>query len=55
MGDNAHDWIGSKRWEKVHILSHELYNLGHMYEAAAAPYRATGKKSLLDVAIVQTW
>lgn len=31
--------------------SHELYNIGHMYEAAVAHYRATGKRTLLDVAI----
>ena len=31
-------------------LSHELYNLGHMYEAAAAHFSATGKKNFLDVA-----
>jgi DUF1680 family protein len=31
--------------------SHELYNVGHMYEAAAAYYYATGKRSLLDVAL----
>ena len=49
-GDNSHDWIGT-RWEKVHELSHELYNLGHLFEAAAAHYQATGKRSLLDVAI----
>jgi len=30
---------------------HELYNVGHMYEAAVAHFRATGKRSLLDVAI----
>jgi uncharacterized protein len=30
--------------------SHELYNLGHMYEAAAAHYEATGQKNFLDVA-----
>lgn len=51
MGDNSHPWIGSKRWEFTHILSHELYNLGHMYEAAAAHYQATGKRSFLDIAI----
>jgi uncharacterized protein len=49
-GDNAHPWIG-KRWEKVHELSHELYNLGHLFEAAAAHFQATGKRTLLDVAI----
>ena len=31
-------------------MSHELYNLGHMYEAAAAHYEATGEKNFLDVA-----
>lgn len=30
--------------------SHELYNLGHMYEAAAAHYEATGQTNFLDVA-----
>jgi DUF1680 family protein len=30
--------------------SHELYNVGHMYEAAAAHYEATGNPSFLDVA-----
>lgn len=30
--------------------SHELYNVGHLYEAAAAHYQATGRKNLLDVA-----
>lgn len=51
MGDNSHDWIGSKRWEKTHILSHELYNLGHMYEAGVAYYQATGKRNLLDICL----
>lgn len=37
------------RWDNLGE-SHELYNLGHMYEAAAAHYLATGKKSFLDVA-----
>lgn len=31
--------------------SHELYNVGHMYEAAVAHYRATGKRTFLDIAI----
>jgi len=31
--------------------SHELYNAGHLYEAAVAYYRATGKRQLLDVAV----
>lgn len=42
-------WWGSSRWEKVN--SHELYNSGHLYEAAVAHYKATGKRTLLDVAI----
>ena len=42
-------WWGSSRWEKLN--SHELYNSGHLYEAAVAHYRATGKRTLLDVAI----
>jgi DUF1680 family protein len=31
--------------------SHELYNVGHMYEAAVAHYIATGKPDFLDVAV----
>lgn len=31
--------------------SHELYNVGHLYEAAVAYWQATGKRKLLDVAI----
>lgn len=51
MGENGHEWIGKKRWEKVDDLSHELYNLGHFYEAATAYYQATGKRKILDIAI----
>ena len=32
------------------LHSHELYNMGHMYEGAIAYYRATGKRKWLDVA-----
>lgn len=46
-----HNWAGSKRWELEGVDSHELYNLGHLYEAAVAHYQATGKRSLLDIAI----
>jgi DUF1680 family protein len=42
-------WWGHSRWEKIN--SHELYNSGHLYEAAVAHYKATGKRTLLDVAI----
>lgn len=31
-------------------FSHELYNMGHLYEAAVAYYQATGKRNLLAVA-----
>ncbi len=41
---------GDTRWSYL-IHSHELYNVGHMYEAAVAFYQATGKRLLLDVAI----
>lgn len=46
-----HGWAGTKRWEMVEINSHELYNLGHLCEAAVAHFYATGKRSLLDIAI----
>jgi DUF1680 family protein len=46
-----HPWIGTNRWELESVDSHELYNLGHLYEAAVAHYQATGKRTLLDVAI----
>lgn len=51
MGEKSHPWAGSKRWELVDDLSHELYNLGHFYEAATAWYQATGKREILDIAI----
>lgn len=51
MGDSGHAWIGTERWENVDDLSHELYNLGHFYEAATAYYQATGKRKILDIAI----
>ncbi|MDD8020767.1 MAG: glycoside hydrolase family 127 protein [Acidobacteriota bacterium] len=44
------DWVAGKRWENEE-RSHELYNLGHLYEAAVAHYQATGKKTLLKVAL----
>ncbi len=48
---HLHPWAGKKRWEKDPDGSHELYNSGHLYEAASAHYLATGKRTLLDVAI----
>ena len=46
-----HEWAGGKRWSKEEDLSHELYNLGHMVEAAIAHYQATGSRKFLDIAI----
>jgi DUF1680 family protein len=48
---NPHRWAGKERWELERDDSHELYNLGHLYEAAVAHYQATGKRTLLDIAI----
>jgi len=45
-----HPWIGDKRWVNEEVLSHELYNCGHLYEAAVAHYQSTGKKTLLNIA-----
>lgn len=41
MGDEPYSWV---------LHSHELYNMGHMYEAAIAYYRSTGKDKWLKVA-----
>jgi DUF1680 family protein len=49
--DNPHRWAGKERWELEKEDGHELYNLGHLYEAAVAYYQATGKRTLLDVAL----
>lgn len=46
-----HEWVGEKRWVKDSVLSHELYNAGHLYEAAFAHYNATGKRNLLNIAL----
>ncbi len=45
-------WVkpSSKRWGSLES-SHELYNSGHLFEAAAAHYYATGKRNFLDIAI----
>ena len=42
-------WYGKGRWDRLN--SHELYNCGHLYEAAVAHFQATGKRSLLDIAL----
>jgi DUF1680 family protein len=41
---------GEERWSNL-PSSHELYNVGHMYEAAVAYTLATGKRNFLDVAL----
>jgi hypothetical protein len=49
--EHPHRWAGQKRWELEKVDSHELYDLGHLYEAAVAHFQATGKRTLLDVAL----
>jgi len=44
-------WAGKERWVNESILSHELYNSGHLFEAAAAHYQATGKRNFLNIAL----
>jgi len=41
---------GQERWSNLRV-SHELYNVGHMYEAAVAHYAATGERTFLDIAL----
>ncbi|HLH55816.1 MAG TPA: glycoside hydrolase family 127 protein [Verrucomicrobiae bacterium] len=48
--EHPHDWSGPQRWLKDPDESHELYNAGHLFEAAAAHYQATGKTNLLSIA-----
>jgi uncharacterized protein len=42
------EMCGKARWS--HKNSHELFNMGHLYEAAVAYYEATGRRELLNVA-----
>ncbi len=44
------DREGLTRWSHLRV-NHELYNVGHLYEAAAAHFQATGRRNLLDVAL----
>jgi len=41
---------GKERWSNLRV-SHELYNVGHMYEAAVAHFQATGEKGFLNIAV----
>ena len=46
------EWLKpGPRWVLELQGSHELYNAGHLYEAAYAHFRATGKRTLLAVAL----
>jgi DUF1680 family protein len=47
----AHKWVGQERWVKDPELSHELYDLGHLYEAGTAYYLAKGETNLLNVCL----
>lgn len=45
------EWVpGGPRWDHLEI-SHELYNSGHLFEAASAYHWATGKDNLLNIAL----
>ena len=48
--EHPHQWSGKRRWEKEEDLSHELYDLGHMVDAACAHYQATGSDKFLNIA-----
>lgn len=48
--ENPAPGAGRERW--IHLQgSHELYNSGHLFEAAVAYYEATGKRNFLDIAV----
>lgn len=49
VGNPLVNEMGNRPYSYV-IHSHELYNMGHLYEAAVAYARATGKVKLLEVA-----
>ena len=48
---HPHPWSGPKRWLNDPDSSHELYDAGHLFEAAAAHYSATGETNLLNIAL----
>ncbi|MDP4240040.1 MAG: glycoside hydrolase family 127 protein [Bacteroidota bacterium] len=48
---HPHSWSGKDRWVNESVMSHELYNSGHLFEAASAHYLATGKKDFLRIAL----
>jgi DUF1680 family protein len=48
---HPHPWSGPERWVNENDNSHELYDSGHMFEAAAAHFLATGKRNFLNIAL----
>lgn len=48
LGHTAREVMGDKPYSFV-VHSHELYNMGHLYEAAVAYYQATSKDNLLKI------
>ena len=50
MRNPSNYWGSGKKPYTNVLFSHELYNMGHMYEGAIAYYRATGKRKWLDIA-----
>jgi DUF1680 family protein len=46
------NWVktNGERWNGLD-MSHELYNSGHLFEAASAHHWATGKRNFLDIAL----
>ena len=48
VGSEKH-MMGDEKYSFV-VHSHELYNMGHLYEAAVAYYETTGKDALLKIA-----
>lgn len=48
--EHPHQWAAKNRWEAEEHASHELYNLGHMVDAACAHYQATGSDKFLNIA-----
>jgi DUF1680 family protein len=49
--EHPHRWSGPERWKMDPIDSHELYNAGHLFEAAVAHHQATGETNLLAIAL----
>ena len=43
--------VGTERWMYENTGSHELYDAGHLFEAAVAHFQATGSRALVDVAV----